>query len=176
MTNRNFLNDIKYSIWFEPRSYIWLCSLLVRFKESILLRWTAVVSGDWRFEIFSGSHHQSQLKSDEWNWLLNLMMTSAQVVRALVITTINIPGILSPRRLDFAITFKASYFVMKQPFFLLSISWRQKRSWLSDWPWLVIFTLRLKDWPTDCLTHRPTVRRTTLTEWRKNEKTDDSEI
>lgn len=176
MTNRNFLNDIKYSIWFEPRSYIWLCSLLVRFKESILLRWTAVVSGDWRFEIFSGSHHQSQLKSDEWNWLLNLMMTSAQVVKALVITTIIIPGILFPRRLDFAITFKASYFVMKQPFFLLSISWRQKRSWLSDWPWLVIFTLRLKDWPTDCLTHRPTVRRTTLTEWRKNEKTDDSEI
>mgnify|MGYP007020689791 CR=1 FL=1 len=134
MTNRNFLNDIKYSIWFEPRSYIWLCSLLVRFKESILLRWTTVVSGEWRFDIFSGSHHQSQLKSDEWNWLLNLMMTSAQVVKALVITTINIPGILSPRRLDFAIIFKASYFVMKQPFFFYFPFLEDKKSpgWVTD--------------------------------------------
>lgn len=132
MTNRNFLNDIKYSIWFEPWSYIWLCGLLVRFKESILLWWTVVVSGDWRFDIFSGSHHQSQLKSDEWNWLLNLMMTSAQVVKALVITTVNIPGIFSPRRLDFAITFKPLILLWNSLFFLLSISWRQKKV-LAEW-------------------------------------------
>ena len=132
MTNRNFLNDIKYSIWFEPWSYIWLCGLLVRFKESILLWWTVVVSGDWRVDIFSGSHHQSQLKSDECNWPLNLMMTSAQVVKALVITTINIPGILSPRRLDFAITFKASYFVMKQPFFF-TFHFLKTKKVLAEW-------------------------------------------
>ena len=94
--------------------------------------WTVVVSGDWRVDIFSGSHHQSQLKSDEWNWLLNLMMTSAQVVKALVITTVNIPGIFSPRRLDFAITFKPLILLWNSLFFLLSISWRQKKV-LAEW-------------------------------------------
>ena len=55
---------------------------------SVVLRRTVVGSGDRRFGNLSGSHHQSQVDSDD----LTLMMTSAQVVETSVTTTDNSPS------------------------------------------------------------------------------------